>query len=177
MRVKFATRFVLPYYGIAIAIYHATRIEEGCRMVKLFGLRITPFFLFILGLECLALLVSIYIGILLYQDTTTASVSIEFIDQSIYSSLFLIILISILTPGFFYQARVISHVKKSINENAFAFTGALITMAVILFANSSGLDSRTFFIATLLSAFVGLLINQARLFSKYWRFMVRSGVN
>ena len=146
-------------------------------MVKLFGFRITPFFLFILGLECLALLVSVYIGILLYQDTATTSVSIELIDRSFYSGVFLILLISILTPGFFYQTRVINYVKKSAKENVPGFIGALITVTVILFTNSSGLDSKTLFITALLSAFVGLLINQARLFSKYWRFMIRSGVN
>jgi hypothetical protein len=146
-------------------------------MVKLFGFRITPFFLFILGLQCLALLVSIYIGVLLYQDTATSSISVDIMDQSIYSGVFLIMLISILTPGFFYQTRVINYVKKSINERALGFIGALVTMTIIMFTNNSGLDSKTLFIAALLSACVGLLINQARLFSKYWRFLVRSGVN
>ncbi len=141
-------------------------------MVKLFGFRITPFFLFILGLECLALLISIYIGILLYQDTTTTLVPIAFMDQSIYSGLFLIILLSILTSGFFYQGRVINHVKKSLNEKALGFVGALITVTVILFTNSSGFDAKTIFIAALLSACVGLVINQAGVFSKYWRFLV-----
>lgn len=145
-------------------------------MVKLFGLRITPFFLFILGLECLALLVSIYMGILLYQESTM-SVSLEMIDRSIYSGMFLIVLISILTPGFFYQTRVISKVRKSINGKIGGFIGALTTMLVILFTSNSGLDSKTLFTAALLSACVGLVINQAGLFSKYWRFLVRSGVN
>jgi hypothetical protein len=146
-------------------------------MVKLFGLRITPFFLFILGLEFLAMLVSVYIGILLYQGTTISPVSVEFIDHSMYSGLFLIILISILTPGFFYQTRVINYVKKSVNEKAISFVGALVTMMFILFSNNSGMDSKTFFIAALLSASVGLMLNQARLYKKYWRFFVRSGVN
>jgi hypothetical protein len=57
-------------------------------MVKIFGLRITPFFLFILGLQSLALLISLYIGILLYQDTATLSASYELMDRSIYSGLF-----------------------------------------------------------------------------------------
>ena len=145
-------------------------------MVKLFGFRITPFFLFILGLECLALLVSIYLGLLLYKGTTTI-IPLESIDHSIYSGLLLIILISILTPGFFYQTRVINKVRKSISETATGFIGALVTMVVILFTSSSALDSKTLFIAALLSACVGLAINQAGLFSKYWRFLVRTGVN
>jgi hypothetical protein len=145
-------------------------------MVKLFGFRITPFFLFILSLECLALLVSIYLGILLYKDTTSY-VSPELVDHSIYSGLLLIILISVLTPGFFYQTRVINKVKKSISEKTPGFIGALITMTVILFTSSTGLDSKTLFITALLSACVGLVINQAGLFSRYWRFLVRNGVN
>ncbi len=39
-------------------------------MLKLFGLRITPFFLFILGLECLSLLLSVYLGILLHGSVS-----------------------------------------------------------------------------------------------------------
>lgn len=146
-------------------------------MVKLFGLRITPFFLFILGLECLALLVSIYMGILLYQDTTTTTVSFELMDRSVNSGLLLMLLLSILTPGFFYQTKVISHIKKSVNEKALGLIGALTTMMVILFTNTSGFDPRSIFIAALLSAFVGLLISQASLLGKYWRFLIRSGVN
>jgi len=145
-------------------------------MVKLFGFRITPFFLFILGLEFLALLVSAYMGVLLYRVEVTA-VSVELIDRSLYSGLLLIILLSILTPGFFYQTRVINKVKKSANMNVLAVTGALMTMLLLLLTNNSILDSKTLFISALLSAFVGLIISQAGLFSKYWRFLVRSGVN
>jgi hypothetical protein len=163
-------------YGIAIAIYQHTFKKERVSMVKLLGFRITPFFLFILGLECLALLVSFYLGTLLYRDTTT-SVSIEFVDSSIYSGLFLIGLIAILTPGFFYQTKVINNVKKSIRDKAAGFIVALITMVAILFTCSSGLDSKTIFIAAILSACAGLVVNQAGLLRKYWRFLVRSGVN
>ncbi|GEM_PF-1562011 len=145
-------------------------------MVKLFGFRITPFFLFILGLECLALVVSIYLGVLLYKDTTTI-IPLESIDHSIYSGLLLIILISILTPGFFYQTRVINKIKKSISEKVTGLIGAVITMMILLYTSSTSLDSKAFFIAALLSACVGLAINQAGLFSRYWRFLVRSGVN
>jgi hypothetical protein len=145
-------------------------------MVKLFGFRITPFFLFILGLECLTLLVSIYLGALLYEDTTTI-IALESIDHSIYLGLLLVIFMSILTPGFFYQTRVINKVRKSISEKVTGFIVALITMMVILFASSSALDSKTLFIAALSSACVGLAISQTGLFSRYWRFLVRSGMN
>ncbi len=146
-------------------------------MVKLFGFRITPFFLFIIGLECLAILISIYIGLILYQDTASTTLSIESLDDSMFSGIFLVILLSILTPGFFYQTKVISHIKRTINEKTIGLIGAIITMTVILLTNNSGLDSKTLFISSLLSAFVGLLISQASVLSKYWRFIIRSGVN
>ncbi len=147
-------------------------------MVKLFGFRITPFFLFILGLELLALLVSLYMGILLYKKSTvTTFVSIELIDHTLYSGLFLIVLLSILTPGFLYQTKVINKVKKSIDGKITALIGALITMAIFLLTNNSVLDSKTLYMSALLSACVGLIISQAGLFTKYWRFLVRSGVN
>jgi hypothetical protein len=146
-------------------------------MVKIFGLRITPFFLFILGLECLALLVSVYLGIMLYQDSTIIPLSFELVDRSVYSGVFLIILLSILTPGFFHQTKVVSHIKKSISDKVYVIIGAIVTMLVIVSTSASALDSKNLFLAALLSAFVGLLINQARSFKKYWRFMIRSGVN
>jgi lysylphosphatidylglycerol synthetase-like protein (DUF2156 family) len=145
-------------------------------MVKLLGFRITPFFLFILGLECLALLVSIYMGTLLYQGQTI-SVSLELIDRSFYSGIFLILLLSILTPGFFYQTRVIDKVKKSISANISALLGALMTMVVLLFTSNLTLDLKSLYIAALLSACAGLIISQARFLNKYWRFLVRAGVN
>ena len=145
-------------------------------MVKLFGFRITPFFLFILGMECLALLVCFYMGTLLYKDAGSG-ISIELMDTSVYSGLFLIILISILTPGFFYQAKVINYVKKSIVEKMVGFIGALITMMVIIFTSSSGWDPKALFITALISAGVGLAINRVGLLGKYWRFLVRNGVN
>ncbi|MBL1140675.1 MAG: hypothetical protein D8M62_01435 [Proteobacteria bacterium] len=104
-------------------------------------------------------------------------VTFELMDRTFYSGLFLIVLLSILTPGFFYQTRVINHVKKSINEKALGVLGALITMMLILYTHTSGVDSKILFVAALLSAFVGLIISQASLLSKYWRFLIRSGVN
>ena len=146
-------------------------------MVKLFGFRITPFFLFIIGLEVLAFIVSIYMGILLYKDTITMSLSHDLIDRSFYSGLFLIILLSILTPGFFYQTKVINYVKKAMYEKAPGFIFAFLSMIINLFTNNAGFTPKTLFIAALLSAFIGLVVNQLRLLSKYWRFMIRSGIN
>ncbi|MEM6998875.1 MAG: hypothetical protein AAF419_03435 [Pseudomonadota bacterium] len=146
-------------------------------MVKLFGFRITPFFLFIIGLEFLALIVSVYMGILLYNDSITISLSDNFIDRSFYTGVFLIILLSILTPGFFYQTKVINYAKKAMYEKAPGFIFAFISMVIILFTNNAGFNPKTLFIAALLSAFIGLVVNQMRLFSKYWRFMIRSGIN
>jgi hypothetical protein len=145
-------------------------------MVKILGFRITPFFLFIIGLECLALLVSVYLGLMLYQDEPV-TVTLELMDRSIYSGLFLVFLLSILTPGFIYQTKVISHIKKSLNEKVYGLVGAILTMTIILYTNASQVDSKTLFIASLLSAFVGLVISQTSLLNKYWRFMIRSGVN
>jgi len=145
-------------------------------MMTLFGLRITPFFLFILSLECLAFLVSLYLATLLYQPSTVF-VAIETIDHSIYLTLFLVILISVLTPSFFYQTRVIDKVRKSINGKIYGLIGALVTMSAIFLTSNSGLDSKTLFTAALLSACVGLLISQAALFSQYWRFLVRARIN
>ncbi len=145
-------------------------------MVKLFGFRISPFFLFILGLECLALLVSIYIGTLLYQGKTV-SVSFEMMDRSFYSGVFLILLLSILTPGFFYQARVINNVKKSISCKINGLIGALITMFVLLSTSNLTLDPKSLYLAALLSACAGIIISQTGFLKRYWRFLVRAGVN
>ena len=151
-------------------------LQERYRMVKLFRFRISPFFLFIIGLECLALLLSVYLGILLYKGTPT-SVPLESIDRTIYTGLFLIILISILSPGFFSQVKIINKVNKSINESIMGLVVSLITMSVIVFTSNSSLDSKTLFTAAILSACVGLSVNKVSMLSKYWRFLVRSGVN
>lgn len=145
-------------------------------MVKLFGLRITPFFLFILGMECLALLLSIYLGILLYRGTPEI-VTTESYDQLVDAGVFLLILVSLLTPGFFSQIKIIKKVKKSVNEIALGFTSALLTMLVIVFGNYSNLGTKTIFVAALLSACVGLSVTKLNTLGKYWRFLVRPDVN
>ena len=146
-------------------------------MVKLFGLRITPFFLLILSLQSLALLLSLYIGMLLYQDALSIEVTNEFIERSFYSGLMLVVLLSVLTPGFFYQAKVISYMKKTIHDKTPSVAIAMVTMLLILFVNGSNLDARILFIAALISACVGMVIGQFGLLGKYWRFLVHSGMN
>lgn len=74
-------------------------------MVKIFGFRMTPFFLLILGLQSLALLFSLYVGILLYPDTVLINEPAEIVERSVYSSLFLVMLLSILTPAFFTKLK------------------------------------------------------------------------
>lgn len=145
-------------------------------MIKLFGFRITPFFLFILSMECLSLLVCVYLGVLLYRGTPTF-VSSDTIDSIIYSGIVLLLLISLLTPGFFSEANVINHIKKTFNEKIMGFLAALFTMTVIVLSNSENLDAKTVFAAAILSACVGLSVTQVGLFGKYWRFLIRSGVN
>lgn len=54
---------------------------------------------------------------------------------------------------------------------------ALFTMSVIVFSNTGILDEKTVFAAAILSACVGLSVTQVGLFGKYWRFLIRSGVN
>lgn len=150
-------------------------------MVKIFGLRITPFFLLILSLQSLALIVSLYIGILLYQDAFAIEASsellTEFDQRSVYSGLFLLILLSVLTPGFFHQTKVINYLKKTMHEKTPTLFISVITMATILFINGINLDARVLFIAALISACVGMIVGQLGLLSKYWRFLVRSGMN
>jgi len=145
-------------------------------MLKLFGFRITPFFLFVLSMECLSLLICIYLGTLLYKGTASY-VAYDSIDSIIYSGILLLIVISILTPSFFSQVKVINHIKKTINEKITGVLAALLTMTVIIFANTDSLDTKTVFAAALLSACVGLSITQVGLIGKYWRFLIRSGVN
>lgn len=145
-------------------------------MIKLFGFRITPFFLFILSMECLSLLVCVFLGVLLYRGTPTF-VSPETIDSIIYSGIVLLLLISLLTPSFFSQVNVINHIKKTFNEKIVGFLAAFFTMSVIVFSNSENLDAKTVFAAAILSACVGLGVTQVGLFGKYWRFLIRSGVN
>jgi hypothetical protein len=145
-------------------------------MLKLFGFRITPFFLFILSMECLFLLVCVYLGALLYKGTPIY-VSHESIDSTIYSGLFLLTLILILTPGFSSQIKVINYIKKTFNEKIPGILVALITMFILVFANIDNLDAKTLFAVAILSACVGLSITQIGMFRKYWRFLIRSGVN
>jgi hypothetical protein len=82
-----------------------------------------------------------------------------------------------LTPGFFYQTKVINYVRKTVHEKSPAVAAAIITIMLILITNSSELDVRTLFIAALLSACVGMIMSQFGLLSKYWRFLIRSGLN
>lgn len=146
-------------------------------MVKIFGFRITPCFLFILGLQSLALLISLYIGILLYQDTILMNGSTEVVERSVYSCLFLIMLLSILTPAFFQQTKVINYLKKTIHDKTSSFVIAVVMMLLIFFVNGSYLDVRMFFVAALMSSCIGVLAGQLGLFGKYWRCLIRSGMN
>ncbi len=145
-------------------------------MLKLFGFRITPFFLFILSMESLALLICVYLGILLYKGMPTY-VSPESIDNIIYSGIVLLLLISTLTPGFFSQVKVLIHIKKTFNEKITGISAASFTMIIIVFSNAENLNAKTIFAAAILSACVGLSVTQVGLFGKYWRFLIRSGVN
>lgn len=146
-------------------------------MVKILGLRITPFFLMIIALQSLALLVSLYIGILLYQDTISMGLSTEGVQRSVYSGLFLLLLLSILTPGFFYQTKVITYIKKTIHERTPTIAISIITMLFIMLINGSGMNARMFFISALMSASVGVIAGQFDLLTRYWRFLVRSGMD
>jgi len=146
-------------------------------MVKIFGFRITPCFLLIFGLQSLALLTSLYIGILLYQDTVLMNESTEVAERFVYSGLFLIMLLSILTPAFFQQTKVINYLKKTIHDKTSSFIIAVVTMILIFFVNGSYLDTRMFFVAALMSSCVGVITGQFGLFGKYWRCLIRSGMN
>lgn len=129
-----------------------------------------------MGMECLSLLVCVYLGILLYRGAPTF-VSPETLDSILYSGIVLLLLISLLTPGFFSQVNVINHIKKTFNEKIIGFLAALFTMSVIVFSNTENLDAKTIFAAAILSACAGLSVTQVGLFGKYWRFLIRSGVN
>jgi len=114
-----------------------------------------------------------YLGILPYEGIPT-SVSLESIDRTLYTGILLIIFISFLTPGFFSQVKIIN---KSINESITGVVASLIIISVIVFASNASLDSKTLFIAAILSACVGICVNKVGTLSKYCRFLVRSGVN
>lgn len=146
-------------------------------MVKIFSFRLTPFFLFILSLQSLALLFSLYVGVLLYQDAVLMNTSTEIAERSAHSGLFLVVLLFILTPAFFYQTRTINHVKKTIREKMSGLATAVITMLLILFVNGSNLDARMFFVAALMSGCIGMLVGQFNFLGKYWRYLIRSGMN
>lgn len=68
-------------------------------------------------------------------------------------------------------------VKNSINEKIIGLIGALVTMLIIVMTRSSGLEPKILFMGALFSACVGLMIIHAGLLTKYWRFLIRSGVN
>ena len=145
-------------------------------MFKLFGFRITPLFLFILGLECLALLISLYLGILLYNGASI-NISNDTFNHVSHTGVVLFVLIMILTPGFFSQLKIIHHLKKSFNELMPGIAASILSMLMIVTANHSNMDSRLFFLAAILSASIGLIINKLSLTGKYWRFLVRKDVN
>jgi hypothetical protein len=146
-------------------------------MVKILGFRITPFFMFILGMECLALLISVYVGLLLFFNDSPILISFQLMDHSFYMTLLLMILISILTPGFFYQTQVINKINRTITEKRMGFFAAFLAMTIIVLTSNLQVDAKTFFMGILLSACVGLIINNASVLGKYWRFLVRTGVN
>ena len=72
---------------------------------------------------------------------------------------------------------MINHIKKKYNEKITGVLAAFVMMAVIVFSNTGNLDSKTVFAAAILSACVGLSVTQVGLLGKYWRFLIRSGVN
>lgn len=145
-------------------------------MLKLFGFRITPFFLFILAMECMALVTSLYLGILLYKSESSP-VAYESYNSIFYTALFLLVLISILTPGFFSQISVVSHIKKTFEHKVVGIVAASLTMLLYVLANIDNLNSKTLFIAAILSSCIGMCASQIGLLGKYWRFLIRSGVN
>lgn len=127
-------------------------------------------------MECIALFASLYLGTLLYRGESS-SILMGTFDTVIFSAVFLLILISVLTPGFFSQIKVISYMKQTFDQKAAGIIAATITMTLIVISNSGSLDARSVFVAAILSACIGISVTQVSLFSKYWRFLIRSGVN
>ena len=162
---------------MSIAMSLFIYVKEKSVMIKIFGLRITPFFLLILGLQSLALLLCLYIGIMLYQNANSISINSEIFQHSAYSGLLLIFLLSVLTPGFFYQTKVIGQIKKSLHDRTQALITGAVTMLLILLLNGSNMDIRTLFVVALISASVGMLVGQFGLLRKSWRFLIHSGMN
>jgi len=146
------------------------------RMFKLFGFRITPFFFFILSVECLSLLVCIYLGIILHNGTATY-VSSGSTNILIYFGIFLSIFLFTLTPGILSEVKVMNHIKKTFNDKITGVIAALLTMLLIVFSNADNLEAKTIFAAALLSACVGLTITKVGLLGKYWRSLIYFDVN
>ncbi|MCG8377873.1 MAG: hypothetical protein MI865_00190 [Proteobacteria bacterium] len=145
-------------------------------MIKIFGFRFTPFFLFILSLECLALLVSIYLGILLYKGEVF-SVSDALVDRTFTIAIFLVVLLMILMPVFNIQLEIIHKVKKSVYEYLPGVVVSLSIMSLIVLSNLEKLDAKMLFLSAVLSACAGSIINNFGLIGRYWRLLVRAGVN
>ena len=145
-------------------------------MVKIFGFRITPFFLFILGMECLALLLSVYLGLSLYQGSPEV-INHQMFDQSMHSGLMVFVMLLILTPGFFSQVKIINKIKKAVSQYLIGISVSLLTMSIIVFSNYSSINTKMLFGMALLSACIGLCVSQLSIVGKYWRFLIRSGVN
>ena len=146
-------------------------------MVKIFGFRITPLFLLILGLECIAILLSLYIGVLLYSDKTSAVLSVESVNHTVSLGMFLFMMLAILTIGFFSQVKIINNMKRTANDMILGLGVALLTMVATIFSHIQQLDLTVVFIALLLSVSTGLIVVKLSALSKYWRFLVRTGVN
>ena len=145
-------------------------------MFKLFSFRMTPFFLGILALECMALLISIYLGVLLYQGAAI-NISTETFAYSNKTNIVLFMLIFILAPGFFSQLKIIHYLKKSFDELMPGLIVAVLSMALIVTSMNNNLDARLLFLAAVLSVSLGILTNKLSLLNKYWRLLIRKGVN
>ena len=140
--------------------------------MKLFGFRITPFFLLILGLECLALLLSVCTGIFLYYNATQF-VTTEMVEQTMHMGPVQFIMLLILSPVLFSRVRILYHLLKSIRNVIFGIAISLLTMGVVILTNYSGMNSETVFIAALLSAGIGLVAYKSGLYDKCCYFLFK----
>jgi hypothetical protein len=115
-------------------------------------------------------------GLLLYKGAFTQLAYVS-IDNMVYAGFLLLILLPITSPRFFSLARIRNGIKKILNEKLAGLVTASIIMSVFVFVNMANLDTKTIFVAALLSACAGFCITQAGVLSKFWRLRVRPNMN
>ena len=125
---------------------------------------LSPFFLLIIGLECLVLLISIGIGLYLYLDTSSSS-GMDLIKKTVFMEPVLVIVLLLSVLFLFSNIKKIQNIVRSMNHFIFGAGVAVLMMTAMVSSNGIS-SSENVFIGALLSAAIGLFASQPVFFDK-----------